>query len=670
METQKWLSVEEAAKHLNLGKTLLYSMAQEGNIPANKVGKQWRFSKNQLDEWLNTKKTIKNFFVAVNYNIIENPQLREPQQEGYERIYNYFTDGGKTAIVQLPVGCGKSGMAAIAPFGICKGRVLYIAPNLTIKKELYENLDVNNRQKCFLRRRGILENKDMVGGPLITTLDKSNIHVVNQSHIVVTNIQELALVDEKWLHKFGPDFFDMIIVDEAHHNAASSWQKVFTLFPNAKVLNLTATPFRSDRKEIKGDLVYRYSFREAAIKGYIKKLTASYTAPDEVIVFTADGGKRTYSLSEVIKMKDEEWFSKNIALSEACNTNIVNNSLEKLEKLRVSGTRHQIIAVACSIRHAKQVCSLYKVRGFECEILHSHMSQEDQDRVMLDLRNGRLDCIVQVAMLGEGFDHPKLSVAAIFRPFRSLAPFLQFIGRTMRVVVQNDPTHPDNYGYIVTHVGMNQDTLLKDFRDFEKDDEEFWAKVIAGEDPEPPREVKEGSARKRAHDDIRIEEEIVEHLYEEDVIDSDDEVMLNAIREQLASLGLDPSAAQEMFEKAKRGTGGVRKIDAAAPFTVHPQRDYQEARKRLFDDTKHYAKILLNRCGLFPNGIELQTKTAMRGQNLVIATIILTQALAKKMPNKGPREQWPIENFKTAMGHLPSLLDVATRQLKKALANG
>ena len=58
---------------------------------------------------------------------------------------------------------------------------------------------------------------------------------------------------------------------------------------------------------------------------------------------------------------------------------------------------------------------------------------------------------VQVQKLGEGFDHPKLSVAAIFRPFRSLAPYIQFVGRILRVVVQNDPTHPDNYGHIVTH---------------------------------------------------------------------------------------------------------------------------------------------------------------------------------------------------------------------------
>jgi DNA repair protein RadD len=66
-------------------------------------------------------------------------------------------------------------------------------------------------------------------------------------------------------------------------------------------------------------------------------------------------------------------------------------------------------------------------------------------------------------MLGEGFDHPKLSVAAIFRPFKTLAPYIQFVGRIMRVVVQNDPTHPNNVGHIVTHLGMNLDERLKEF---------------------------------------------------------------------------------------------------------------------------------------------------------------------------------------------------------------
>lgn len=668
MKSRSWLTTDEAAEHLGLGKTLVYALAQEGSIPANKIGKQWRFDKAHLDEWLRAKKDIKSFFTGVDYNISENSQLRQPQQDGYERIYEFFRDGGKVAIVQIPVGCGKTGLAAIAPFGICKGRVLYIAPNLTIKEELYDNFDINNRRKCFFRRTGVLEEKDMAGGPYVTTLDKSNISVCKQSHMVVTNIQQIALVDEKWLHKFGPDFFDMIIVDEAHHNAASSWQKIFQQFPNAKVLNLTATPFRGDKKEITGTQIYRYSFKDASIKGYIKKLRAIYAAPDEVVVFK-DGNKKTYTIEQVMEMKVEDWFSKNIALSESCNINIVNNSLEKLENLRQTGTHHQLIAVACSIRHAKQIAALYKERNFTCDIIHSDMEEEENAAVKLRLKNGTLDCIVHVAMLGEGFDHPKLSVAAIFRPFRTPAPYIQFIGRIMRVVVHNNPTHPDNYGYIVTHAGMNQDVLLKDFRDFENDDAEFWAKVIGGSEPEPPLDVMSGKARLRGHNDVRIDEEIVETLFEENVFDIDDEASLDAIRQHLESLGLDPTFAKEMYEKAKNGRSGMQKVAAAVPFAVQPQKAFQEARKRLLDDTKHHAKILLNRCNLELMGPELQSKTGMLGPNLAVATMMFNKEISKMAQNKQQREQWSVEDFKGGMELLPEILNALTRKLKKILSN-
>ncbi|PJN92740.1 hypothetical protein CNY89_27075, partial [Amaricoccus sp. HAR-UPW-R2A-40] len=53
----------------------------------------------------------------------------------------------------------------------------------------------------------------------------------------------------------------MIIIDEAHHSAAASWQRVIERFNQAKVILLTATPFRSDRQELDGELVFRYPFR-------------------------------------------------------------------------------------------------------------------------------------------------------------------------------------------------------------------------------------------------------------------------------------------------------------------------------------------------------------------------------------------------------------------------
>lgn len=54
--------------------------------------------------------------------------------------------------------------------------------------------------------------------------------------------------------------------------------------------------------------------------------------------------------------------------------------------------------------------------------IHSDMNEDENEAVLDRLQSGQLYCIVQVQMLGEGFDHPRLSVAAVFRPFRSLAP--------------------------------------------------------------------------------------------------------------------------------------------------------------------------------------------------------------------------------------------------------
>jgi len=513
----KWLSTEEAAEYLGMGKTKLYALSQGGKIPVSKVGKKWLYEQQALDDWLRANKSLESFFLDTVASIEGNANLRDPQRDAYLRAYDFFSSGGKTAVIQLPVGCGKSGLASILPFGIARGRVLIITPNLTIKDELQKTLDITNRQKCFWRRMQVLTDADMMAGPYVCTLDTGNVSVCEQSHIVLTNIHQLATNADKWLNLFSTNFFDLIVVDEAHHGAASSWKLVFSRFSEAKVVNLTATPFRSDRQEIEGELVYRYPFKSASIKGYIKKLKASYVAPTE-LTFTVSGSEQTFTLDQVLAMKDEEWFSRGVALSDPCNVSIVNNSLEKLEQLRLSGTKHQIIAVACSINHGQRIRSLYEERGYRAEIIHSKLDEDKQETVIRDLKNGTLDCIVQVQMLGEGFDHPKLSVAAIFRPFRSLAPYIQFVGRILRVVVQNDPTHPDNYGHIVTHIGMNLDEQLKQFKQFENDDQAFWEQVTGGADPEPPQDVLSGNARMKLREDMVVNSEIVDRVFEEEFV--------------------------------------------------------------------------------------------------------------------------------------------------------
>jgi len=664
-----WLSLEETAAYLNMGKTALYALARDGRIPARKIGKKWVFEKAALDGWVRANQPLRTFFLNLDFKIGGNESLRDPQRDGYLRTYDFFKASKNKAILQIPVGCGKTGLAALLPLGLAEGRVIVIAPNLTIKTGLYDAMDITNRQKCFWRKAGVLGQDQMISGPLACTLDSGNISVATKSHIVITNVQQLATNVDKWLTQFPDDFFDMIIVDEAHHSAAASWQKVIERFPKAKVILLTATPFRSDRQELDGELVFRYPFRNATLKGYIKRLKASYVAPSTIELGFSDERGRTYTLDDVLKLKEEEWFSRGVALARLCNQHIVDSSLEKLEELRQSGTQHQLIAVACSINHAREIRSLYQERGFNAEVIHSKQTEDEQAAILGALRNGTLDCIIQVQMLGEGFDHPKLSVAAIFRPFRTLAPYIQFVGRIMRVVVQNDPTHPDNVGHIVTHLGMNLDARLKEFKQFENDDQAFWDKVISGEEPDVPAAVRDGTARLTATEKVVVHGEIVESLWEEDFTTVEDQQIIEDLRERLKLYGLDSSQAEEMIKKAQQSP--LRQRAPAEPFLVQPQREWEEAKKRLNEQAKRLANILLNHVGLTMAGTELTYKyksLKLTGRNNYVSALMMVNAEMQKRLGK-ERVHATTEEFKAILDNLDDLLQPLIRRVRKAKAD-
>ena len=667
-ESESWLSLEETAIYLSMGKTALYALAREGRIPAKKIGKKWLFEKDGLDQWARSARPLQSFFLDSDFSIEGNDHLRDPQRDGYLRTYEFFRAGKNKAILQIPVGCGKTGLASLLPFGLAEGRVIVIAPNLQIKDGLYEAMDITNRQKCFWRKAGVLTNDQMLSGPLACTLDSGNISIATKSHIVITNVHQLATNVDKWLTQFPDDFFDMIIVDEAHHSAADSWQKVIERFPKAKVILLTATPFRSDRQELDGELVFRYPFRNATLKGYIKRLKASYVAPSTIELGFSDSGGRSYTLDEVLKLKEEVWFSRGVALARLCNQHIVDSSLQKLEELRQSGTQHQLIAVACSINHAKEIRSLYQERGFNAAVIHSNLMEEERAAILAALRNGTLDCIIQVQMLGEGFDHPKLSVAAIFRPFRSLAPYIQFVGRIMRVVVQNDPAHPDYVGHIVTHLGMNLDERLKEFKQFENDDQAFWDKVIGGEEPELPQAARDGTTRLRAGDQVVVHGEIVDSLWEEDFTSVEDAQIIADLRDRMKLLGLDDSKVEELVRAAQRTP--LRKGSAAEPFAVQPQREWEEARKRLQEQAKRLANILLNHVELKQTGTEMvyRYQMGLTGKNNYVCALMMVNKEIEKRLGK-ERSAATTEDFRNVLDNLEELLQVLVRRVRKAKAD-
>ena len=58
MNREKWLTIDELSKYLKMGRTKLYRMAQEGEIPASKVGNQWRFDRDEIDLWMKSQRPV------------------------------------------------------------------------------------------------------------------------------------------------------------------------------------------------------------------------------------------------------------------------------------------------------------------------------------------------------------------------------------------------------------------------------------------------------------------------------------------------------------------------------------------------------------------------------------------------------------------------------------
>ena len=150
---------------------------------------------------------IRRYFQETDARIIGNDRLREPQEEGYVALRDYFAGEGSPsfpAIVVLPTGCGKSGLIACAPFGIAEGRVLVVAPNLTIKDGLAN--DTFSGTDHFYQLCNVLPPDARL--PRVVALERGRVNEEDcrRADVIVTNVQQM----QGWLPLFPSDFFDCL----------------------------------------------------------------------------------------------------------------------------------------------------------------------------------------------------------------------------------------------------------------------------------------------------------------------------------------------------------------------------------------------------------------------------------------------------------------------------
>jgi len=424
-----------------------------------------------------------NPFQTREPQIVDNDRLRIPQREAYAELAKFATDSDaqdREIGIVLPVGCGKSGCITLTPFAFKATRTLVVAPGLRIAKQLHDDFDPALPRMFYIKCH-ILEGQPYPE-PVEIRGTTTNINDLEEADVVLTNIHQLQGPENRWLEDLPEDFFDLIVFDEGHHNVAASWEALRTKFPQAKIVNFSATPTRADGQLMAGRILYSYPVFRAIQEGYVKRLKAIVLNPRTLrYVRREDGQEIEVSLAEVRQLGEQDSdFRRSIVTSTETLNTIVDASIRELQKLRTAtgDNRLKIIASALNFEHCRQIVEAYRARGQRADYVHSREDSTANDRVIQKLENHQLDVIVQVRKLGEGFDHPFLAVAAVFSVFRNLSPFVQFVGRIMRVIEHNAPGHPLNNGVVVFHAGANIARRWEDFQQYSEADREYFDQLL------------------------------------------------------------------------------------------------------------------------------------------------------------------------------------------------
>ncbi|WP_370295578.1 DEAD/DEAH box helicase [Rossellomorea marisflavi] len=410
---------------------------------------------------------MSSYFKTVSPNIVDNEFLREPQIEAYEKLREHFIerDSKEHALVVLPTGTGKTGLMGIAPYDTSDGRVLIITPQTVIRDSVLGSLDPLYPKNFWLFTRVFDSYTEL---PTVIEYEKSlTDEVIRSADIVILNIHKLQeRLDSSLLKRVESDFFDFIIIDEAHHSEATTWKKALTYFNNAKVLKVTGTPFRSDGKAIEGKEVYTYGLGKAMARGYVKSLEKIDYIPGKVYLTLDKNSDELHTIDQIREMglRDEDWIRRSVALSNESNMSIIEQSIRFLsEKKEKTGNPHKIIAVACSIWHAEQLKELYEAKGYSSSVVHSELEKHERESEFARIDSNKVDVVINVAMLGEGYDHKFLSIAALFRPYKTLLPYAQFIGRVLRSISEDDVngnlSEEDNIAAAIHHKELGLDEL-------------------------------------------------------------------------------------------------------------------------------------------------------------------------------------------------------------------
>lgn len=319
---------------------------------------------------------------------------RFAQIEALEELNKTMEEDYDKALVVMATGLGKTYLAGF--FARNFKRVLFIAHLEEILYQAKESFQMVMPAKSFSIYNGKVKER--------------------HGHTIFASIYTLSM--QRHLQAFDPEEFDLIIVDEFHHAAAESYQRVLDYFKPEFLLGITATPDRNDNKDVYaicgGNVAFRMDFLEA--------IQRSWLAP-----FKYFGVYDDTDYSQIT------WLGNRYDEKELLQLQLRDEMAQKVLNAWKDKRKTRTIGFCSSIRQADFLSDFFNQKGYRAISLHSRQKDINRDDSISQLADGALDIIFTVNLFNEGVDIPAVDTLLFVRPTESLTVFTQQIGRGLRL---------------------------------------------------------------------------------------------------------------------------------------------------------------------------------------------------------------------------------------------
>ena len=267
-----------------------------------------------------------------------------------------------------------------------------------------------------------------------------------------------------------------VIIDEAHHALAASYKKLWEMYPNAKRLGVTATPWRMNHQsftDLFDKLVMSMPIKDFIKQGYLASYKYFSLRDNSYIQKTIDG----IELDRFGEYKES-------SMEEKMDIGSIRAQLLDSYLSLAEGKKGIIYAI--NIAHARHICEEYENAGYKVVSIDSKTPSAERNQLVKDFRKGLIDIIVNVDIFSEGFDCPDIEFIQLARPTCSLVKYLQQVGRGLR------PTENKHNCVILDNVGMYSKFGLPDAR-------RHWNYHFKGKkiDEEPAKSKSSGTGKSR-----------------------------------------------------------------------------------------------------------------------------------------------------------------------------